>query len=73
MDPFCMPLYLNGSPFGSSNKGIAVPASITTDPIADLHDVQAAPAQQCITMTGDIGHSPIDVDTKKYPAFSFFE
>ena len=73
MDPFRKLLFLNGHPFGSSNTGIAVPASITTDPIADLHDGQAAPMQQGFTTTEEIGHGPIDVHIEKAPTFLFFE
>ena len=71
MDPFRTLLFLNGHPFGSSNTGIAVPASITTDPIADLHDGQAAPMQQGFTTTEEIGHGPIDVHIEKAPTFLF--
>ena len=72
MDPFRTSLFLNGHSFGSSNIGIAVPASITTDPIADLHDGQAAPMQQGFTTTEEIGHGPTDVHIEKAQIFLFF-
>ena len=68
MDPLRSSFMPNGLPGGSSNIGIAMPASTFNDPIADLPDA-AAPMQQEFTTTGDFGHSPIDVQTEMAQTF----
>ena len=77
MDPLRSSFMPNGLPGGSSNIGIATPASTFNDPIADLHDAQAAPMQQGFTTTGGSGHSPIDVQVEKalflFPIFAFLQ
>ena len=57
-------------PFGHSDesldKGLAIPTSITSVPIAEPDDT-VAPKQQMIDMMESIGHCPIDVDKKHIP------
>ena len=70
MQPLRSSFMPNGISVGSSNIGIATPASTFNDPIADLPDA-AAPMQQEFTTTGDFGHSPIDVQTEMAQPFLF--
>jgi hypothetical protein len=70
MEPIRSSFMPIGLPVGSSNIGIATPASTFNDPIADLPDA-AAPMQQEFTTTGDFGHSPIDVQTEMAQTFLF--
>ena len=70
MQPLRSSFMPNGISVGSSNIGIATPASTFNDPIADLPDA-AAPMQQEFTTTGDFGHSPIDVQTEMAQIFLF--
>ena len=77
MKPLRSSFMPNGISVGLSNIGIAKPASTFNDPIADLHDAQAAPMQQGFTTTGGSGHSPIDVQVEKalflFPIFAFLQ